>query len=484
MSARLLALLLPLGCPPAKVPGESGETAPDPRESAPPDSVPETGETVDSVDSHTSEPLVVDETVPDYPTEWEHLPVLRIETYGSIGDGDKVEGWMELIRDHDGTLEDLDGAPLAWEGNIGIEIHGASSASEPKHAYRLELRDDAGEDQDYPLLGLGSDSDYVMHASYGDKTYLRNAFAYRVARLLAEDTGEWHPRTAYAEVFLNDRYVGIYSLTERIKRDADRLDLGEPASSAAKGDITGGYIFKVDYDRGDYFTTAAGTLLEYTDPRRDEVSEEQHAYVLGFLDEFETMMASDDYADETTGYPAWIDVDAWVDFILVNELAHNIDAYRLSTYHYKERDEVGGLFHAGPVWDFDRAFGNVNYCWCYEIDGWVIDDLVACGVEYQFPFWWDRLLTEEGFQDRLACRWKELREGKLTDLAMIEMMEQMAAEVAEAEPRDHELWGTIGVNVGYNYFVGETWDEELDYLREWTLQRAAWMDDNIWGSCD
>ncbi len=494
---RAAASLLPLfalACEPAKVPVDSAETGPTPAESAAPDSPTdsgqasgETAETAETAETggpvHTAEPHVEEETIEDYPTSYEHLPVLRIETYGSIGDGEKRAGWMELIRDHDGTLTDLDDAPLAWEGDIGIEIHGASSSSDPKHNYRLELRDEAGEDLDYPLLGLGSDSDYVLHASYGDKTYLRNAFAYRVARMLAEDTGAWHPSTVYAEVYLNESYLGVYAITERIKRDGSRLDLPEPATSETEGDLSGGYIFKVDYDRGDYFVTSRGTLIEYTDPRSDEISGAQHGYVTGWFDDFETMMKSDDFADETSGYPAWLATDEWVDFILVNELAHNIDAYRLSTYHYKDADADGGLFHAGPVWDFDRAFGNVNYCWCYETDGWVYDDLVACGVLYQFPFWWSRLLSDPAFQNRLACRWEELRAERLTDDVIIAMMEEMAAEVAEAEPRDHEKWGTIGVNVGFNYYVGETWEDELTWLRDWTTERAAWMDENMWGTC-
>lgn len=489
----LLLCALQVACEPAKPADSASESAP-PLDSAPPDSTADSEEPGESGESggldsvpgtgHTAEPHVEEEVVESYPTEFEHLPVLLIEAYERVGDGEKAAGWMELVREHDGTLTDLDDAPRAWAGDIGIEIHGASSSVDPKHNYRLELRDDAGEDIDYPLLGLGADSDYVLHASYGDKTYLRNAFAYAIARSLAEDTGEWHPGTAYAEVFLNDTYLGIYAVTERIKRDGDRLDLPTPAASEAEGDLSGGYVFKVDYDRGDYFATARGTLIEPIDPDDDEYSLEQNVYVRSWFDDFEAMMGGADYADETTGYPAWLDVDAWVDFILVNELAHNIDAYRLSTYHYKEAAPDGGLFHAGPVWDFDRAFGNVNYCWCYETDGWVIDDLIACGVEYQFPFWWQRLLADEAFQDRLACRWEELRAGKLSDETMVATMEALAAEVAEAEPRDHELWGTLGVNVGFNYYVGETWEDELDWFRDWTLERAAWMDANIWGSCE
>lgn len=477
-----LWLLALAGCAPVKVGADdSVETALSSDDSRPQES----GD--DALDSQapveTAQPHVEEEEVEDFPTTYDHLPVMMITASGSIGDGDKTPGWMELIQDHDGTLTDLDDAPRTWEGNIGIEIHGASSSADPKHCYRMELRDDAGDDLDYPLLGLGSDSDYVLHASYGDKTYLRNAFAYRIGRLLGEDTGEWQPGTAFSEVFLNGTYMGIYVVTERVKRDKDRLDIGEPATTAEDGDITGGYLFKVDYNRGDYLTTAKGTLVEPMDPRTSELSSDQRTYVKTWLDSFETMLGGDDYDDPDSGYTHWINEDGWVDFILINELAHNVDAYRLSTYHYKERDEDGGLFHAGPIWDFDRAFGNVNYCSCWETDGWIIDDLAACGAYYQFPFWWEKLLQNEDFRNKLRCRWEQLRADELSDASMLAMIEEMAAEVAEAEPRDHGTWGTLGVNVGYNYYVGATWDDELTWFEDWLTERAAWMDDNVWGTC-
>lgn len=480
---KLGTILLLWGCEPVKsVPDDSGP-GDGPRETGQGDTEPgETGET-GSGPIETAEPAISEEEVPDYPTSYDHLPVLLIEADGPIGDGEKQSGWMELVRDHEGTLEDLEDAPRAWAGNVGIEIHGASSSGDPKHNFRLELRDETGEDVDYPLLGLGSDGDWVLHASYGDKTYLRNALAYRLGREAAAETGEWQPGTAFTEVFLNDAYQGVYLLTERIKRDADRLDLPAPATTASAGDITGGYIFKVDYNRGDYFTTDAGTLIEFTDPRLEELSSEQYVYIREWWDDFEAMLAGGDYDDPATGYAAWIDVDSWVDFILINELAHNIDAYRLSTYHYKEADSDGGLLHAGPIWDFDRAFGNVNYCNCWELDGWIYDDLNDCGAGYQFPFWWQRLLQDEGFQDLLRCRWEDLRVGALSDEAISAYIAEMTAEVAEAEPRDHDRWGTIGVNVGFNYYVGATWEEELTWFEEWVLARASWMDANVWGTC-
>ena len=172
-----------------------------------------------------------------------------------------------------------------------------------------------------------------------------------------------------------------------------------------------------------------------------------------------------------------------MDFILLNELAHNVDAYRLSTYVYKDTDADGGLVHAGPIWDFDRALGNVNYCSCYETYGWVPDDLAACGAGYQYPFWWTKVWSDPAFQDAMRCRWEALRADELSDDALNERMRSLSEPLGDAVERDQEVWHTIGVNVGYNYYVGETWAEERGWLRDWVLERAAWMDENLPGTC-
>lgn len=415
--------------------------------------------------------------------DYEHVGVLLIEADGPILDGDKTDAWMEVVRDHDGTLTDLDDAPRAWEGDIGIELHGYSTVGEPKENYRIEMRDEEGEDIDFPLLGLGSDSDYVLHASYGDKTYVRNALAYRVASKMGESTGEWQPETAYAEVYLNGDYIGLYVVTERVKRDDSRVNLPNPANEYLEGDITGGYIFKIDGGRGPYFTTAAGTMVELVDPRDSQITTEQYAYVTSWYDDFESAMLSDDFDDENRGYPGWIDVDSWVDYVLVNELTHNVGAYRTSAYHYKDAFADGGLLHMGPVWDFDQAFGNADFCAAYDTGGWALDDIEACGYGDQVPVWWSRMLEDKDFGDRLRCRWDELRQGLLTDEALEKTIDAYADQLTEAQPRDQDRWHTIGMDVGYNHYVGDTYADEVQYLKTWVKARAAWMDGALWGTC-
>jgi hypothetical protein len=416
--------------------------------------------------------------------EFEHLPVLLVDTLGQdFSSEDKIPGHLAVIREHDGSLEDLDSAGRGWDGPIGIELHGSSSSGYDKTGYRFETRDSAGNDRDYPLLGLPSESDWVLHGPYSDKTLLRNALAYTVGAQVAEDSGDYQPRTAFCELFLNDDYQGAYLLVERVKRSSARVDIPEPAPNTEAGDITGGYLVRIDQNRNDGWVSAAGTLIDYADPRSSEITPDQDAYLQAWFDSFEAMLAAEGWDDPDSGYPAWIVTDSFVDHFIVNELAKNIDAYRLSAYLYKDPDEQGGRLHAGPLWDFDRAWGNVNYCDCQYTEGWIIDGLTDAGYRYQYPSWWLALLEDPAFQDQLRCRWEALRLGTLSDQALMATIEDLAEQVAEVQPRDDERWGTIGTDISPNWYVGETYDDELDYLRSWLLERTAWLDLNLPGVC-
>ncbi len=443
------------------------DTAPDTDTGVVPDDTADTADTAGSAE--TGDTAVVD-------PGFAHLPVFLLETAGSITDTTKVDGFLTVIEEHDGTLEGLDAAPVAYVTAIGIELHGSSSLYQPKLGYKFECRDAAGEDDDCPLVGLPEGSDWVLHAPYSDKTLMRNALAYGLGRDAAADA-RWEPRTQFVEVVLDGSYDGVYLLVERIAREVDRLDI--PRTTLDDGSVAGGFIVKVDQHRSEGFDTTLGTPIDWVSPKRTTVTAEEAAYLRDWFDQAEAVLASDGFADPVTGYPAWLDVDAWVDHWLLNELTHNIDAYRLSAYLWTDGPPGVGTLRAGPLWDFDRAWGNCNYCDTWNTSGWIRDDLANCGVGDQFPMWWARLEEDPAFRQRLRTRWDELRVDVLSDAAIRERVAALEAELAEAEVRDHTRWPTIGQPVDPNWYVGTSWDDEVRWLEDWAIERAAWMDVHV-----
>lgn len=413
------------------------------------------------------------------PTGYAHLPVLLLSTSGGLSTLGLVDGLLELVIEHDGTLTDLDAAPRALVTGMGVEVHGSSSSGFPKPSLRFETRDAYGADADEELLGLGSDSDWVLVSNYGDKTYIRNAFAYALGRTAA-GADRWETQDQFVEVFLDGSYLGIYSLVTRVKLDADRVALPEPAASAAEGDVSGGYVLKVDSGRDEYWVTGRNSWVSWVDPKHDQVTAEQDAYLRSWFERFEATLDGHSFDRD---FATWADPDSFVDHFLLNELAHNIDAYRLSAFLSKEPDADGGRLRAGPLWDFDRAYGNVNYCDCWTLEGYTMGSLAACGYGDAYPWWWIALRDDPGFANAVRCRWDELRAGPFADDALDASADALLAQVTEAQPRDEAVWHTIGVNVGHNAYVGATWQEEIDWFRAWVHGRAAWLDASLPGSC-
>ena len=70
----------------------------------------------------------------------------------------------------------------------------------------------------------------------------------------------------------------------------------------------------------------------------------------------EIALASETFQDSTLGYRRFLNTSSFIDFMLVNEINRNVDAYRISTYFHKDRKDEDGKIHAGPAWDFDLAF--------------------------------------------------------------------------------------------------------------------------------
>jgi hypothetical protein len=276
-------------------------------------------------------------------------------------------------------------------------------------------------------------------------------------------------------VILDGDYEGVYLLVDRVERERHRLDIPH-TTDPGSGEVNGGFILKIDQHRGEGFDSRYGTMLDWAEPKADEVTLEERNYIKDWVDAMEDVLAGDDFADPAQGYASVIDVDGFIDHWLVNELTHNIDAYRLSSYVWVDGPFGSTPFHAGPVWDFDRAFGNVNYCDCQYTDGWIIDDLYNCGAGYQFPFWWLRLEEDRDYLDKRTARWLELRSGALSDDAILAHIETFRESLTEAEPRDQDKWRTMGNYVDPNWYVGETWEDELDWFTTWTLDRADWMD--------
>jgi hypothetical protein len=420
------------------------------------------------------------------------LPIFVISTNGEpIVNEPKTIVDLGIIYKGEGQRNSASDPFNAFDGKIAIEIRGSSSQMFPKKQYGFEIVDDSGIEYDTSLLGLPSESDWVLFAPYNDKTLMRDVLAYHMASL----QGHYAPRTRYCELILNGSYNGVYVLIEKIKRDKQRVDIARLTLDDNEGDdVTGGYIIKIDKLTGDsdhgWYSdfpppeAAPGRYINflYEYPDAGEITNAQRNYIQTFMKDFETNLQSDDFADPIDGYSKYIDVNSFIDFMIINEISKNVDGYRLSTYFHKQKNSDGGKLVMGPVWDFNLGFGNADYCTKGDPNGLVLDFNRICPTDtWLIPFWWKRLLQDPNYKQKLQARWEDLRADKFSTTSIVSYIDSVATSLDEAQHRNFVRWPVLGIDVWPNDFVGETYQQEVTYLKSWVELRMNWLDNYFLG---
>lgn len=423
------------------------------------------------------------------PPDSSELPLVYIETNNQlIPDEPKITGSMQIIYNGVGNINYATDPYNEFNNVIGIEQRGSSSATFPKKGYGLETRDLFGLNNNVALFGMPAENDWVLHGPYSDKSLMRNEMSYFMGRQL----DGYSPRTQHCELILNGVYQGVYLFTEKIKRDPGRVNISKLNSSEIFGDdLTGGYIIKVDKLSGtnsDFWTSQYQTNSSnpesirflYHYPKADTIVPQQQAYIQAYVDNFEDLLDGPNYQDPVNGYQAVADINSFVDYFLLSEAVKNVDGYRISTFLLKDKDSKYGKLRIGPPWDYNLALGNADYCDGGSTDGWAYQFNSVCpGDQWQVPFWWDRLLTDPEFTNRLRCRWDELRAGPFHTDSLMAHIDEVTALLDNAQARNFDRWEILGNYVWPNNFVGSTYTEEIQYLKTWIEERMIWLDNNF-----
>lgn len=423
-----------------------------------------------------------------------NLPIVVLDTYNvDIPDEPKIDGTMGIIYNGDNQMNYMSNPFNEFYGQIAIEKRGSSSNTFPMKSYGLETRGPDSVNYNVSLFDWPSDNDWILYAPYTDKSLMRNVLTYDLGRQM----GQYAPRTKLCEVILNGSYIGVYVLMERIKINPGRVNVDQlNYSDTLDNQLTGGYIIKVDK------TTSGGVIAwtsPYTaqapsngplyyqmhDPELSALHPDQFNYIKTYVNNWETALKSVNFANPQIGFRAYSDELSFIDFFIMNELSKNVDGYRISTFLHKKRVSEGGKIHAGPLWDFNLGWGNANYCQGGQTSGWEINFNSVCqgnGANMN-PFWLNRMLQDTVFANNLKCRWSDLRTSILSDEHLMNYIDSLGIILEEPAQRNYDRWPILGVYVWPNNYIGNTYQEELTYMKNWILARAAWMDANMFGTC-
>ncbi len=362
-------------------------------------------------------------------------------------------------------------ATMTLDGETyAMNVRGRGNASWrifPKHAYRLKL------DEKASVLGLDSNRDWVLVSNYADPSLIRNCVASDMAKTL--DGLGFTPTHKAVDLYVNGKYQGIYMIAEKIEDAGDRVDLGDPIYGDDGKLEDFGFLleFGWDYDSEnvygkDYFNTTYCKRVYVKEPEITEAKNSTYKYIYNYI------TAVDKAISEGGDWQSLIDVDSWVDWFIVNELTNNTECvfYR-SLYMYKP---AGGKLTAGPIWDYDMAFGN-HLDDIKDYEGWVSVDST---YGYLYKNWMYYLLRDEYFVSLVKARWEEKKEVLLK--TALDSVDANAAVIKNAQKNNFAVWPKVlkyQIGVSTASTLVHTWEGHLDYIRDFVNMRYQWMDERL-----
>ena len=445
---------------------------------------------------------------PNYPPDNEdvqltktNLPIVWIDVDGNYIDREeRITARMKIIDNGEGQLNYADtvahpGQRIDYEGYIAIRYRGNTSfTSSDKKPYSFRTinapLEDGGTKVKVKIMGMKKDNNWALLAPYADKSMMRDLLAFELSRPWMD----FAPTGKFCEMFLDGIYYGVFIMTEVVSKGSNRLDLEDPGT---EGDaLTGGYLLEVDrtdevtYTSNYHPVNSRGYSLnnryinfQYKEPDYEDLTQEQINYIQGAINNMEGALNSSNYTDPETGYRKYLDEMSFVDYQIAQELAHNVDGYRLSAKIFKRRDAEDPRFKM-VLWDFNIAYGNSDYYNGWYTNNWVYqnnDLLNSQGDTQLVPFWWYKLNKDPYYQNLLKSRWAQCRRANMREDRIIATIDSMATQLTAqgAIDRNTQAWPRWGQYVWPNYYIAQNFDDEVAHLKDWIHDRLTWMDQQL-----
>ena len=341
---------------------------------------------------------------------------------------------------------ELFGGPQRHDLTIdcGMRLHGGHgrlAEKNPKHSFRLVFKDEYGPDKlEYPLFGedepqvfkqlvlrchFGNSWQHWMEGNRQEAQYTRDVWARRMQRKM----GHTSVNALYVHLFLNGMYWGLYNIAERVDGQFGKDHLG-----GKKSDID---VIKIEEDGGNHIEAAEGTL-----------------------DAWEEMLETAADAADAQSYAkldTLLDIDAFIDYMLINQYAGNTDWDHHNWYALRRRGQDSQGFRF-LCWDTEIIFENVD------------ENLSACSKHKGAPTTiFQGLLKNNDFAARYRARAKELLadDGLLGETSVVEVWDSLYNTISTAIYDESARWGDYRRDVHqYAYGAGKLYTVDKYYMRE------------------
>jgi len=315
--------------------------------------------------------------------------------------------------------------------NCGIRLHGGHgrlAEKNPKHSFRLVFKEQYGpKTLKYPLYGEDEPKKFdqlVVRCHFGNSwqhwalgnnskaQYTRDVWARRMQRKM----GWTSVNALYVHVFLNGMYWGIYNIAERVDDQFGKDHLG-----GSKADID---VIKIEEDGGNHLEAAEGDMEAWEQMVETAANAYDDAsyYKLQGLD----AQGNDDPEQE-----ALLDIDAFIDYMLINQYGGNTDWDHHNWYALRRRGQDSQGFRF-LCWDTEIIFENVNENNFGKNNG----SSYPTGIFHN-------LLNNQKFARRYLRRAKELLapDGLLGEKSVRQVWDSLYTTIATALYDEAARWG-------------------------------------------
>lgn len=379
-------------------------------------------------------------------------------------DADNINGeWLQAaveVFDKDNKLfqgETWKKEGVSKKGNINVSVqYQGSGADNSKNSYRLKFNDKIN-----LLSATGLYKQWVLLANDDDPTMLNNA----LAKELGDAIGmPWTPSYQFVDLYVNDKYMGTYQLTDRVKAEE-----GRSLVSGGNKNNDWQLRFNDDAERQedgttDFVKTSDVNVIYRNPDPKDYTTDEQKATFNGILSAMETYF-NDFFAETATNtfgnIPENVDKQQLINWYIAQEILgvykgfSSIEAYRSVT-----EGAADNLLHFGPLWDSEKGFGNTG-----EAPAINMSDLNTTGshnglmIEYaafdKMKSIFNYLWTQDWFKSGVKTKWDAIKTSLPTTLSAT--ITDLKGTIADSQALNAKKWNSsLGSYTSYEAALAAT----------------------------
>ncbi len=325
----------------------------------------------------------------------------------------------------------------------GLRLHGGHgrlAEKNPKHSFRLVFKSNYGlKKLEYPLFGADEPDEFnqlVLRCHFGNAwqhwlesnrqkaQYTRDVWARRMQKKM----GQTSVNALYVNLFINGMYWGLYNIAERVDDQFGKDHLG-----GKKSDID---VIKVEEDGGIHLEAAEGDMEAWN-----------------LMVETAARAADDDAYEQLDSL---LDIDSFIDYMLINQYAGNTDWDYHNWYAIRRRglDSEGFRF---LCWDTELIFDNVDENVLSKDNG----DAYPTGIFHH-------LMENEQFVRQYLRRAKQVLadDGFLGETSVVAVWDSLYHNIETALYAEAARWGDYRRDVHPYSTRGTLYTVDNQYLKE------------------